>query len=291
MSAEDERLVLTEIARRHGLQLQDVVARLLESVAHALSFAFLAAKRLLAPCELARKSAPKNAHSDGDAGGCSRPLQNDLSRKCAGMHVNSTRFIVRDRRIVDGLDEAGAFDDPDHVRRNGTECPLLLGRKRMSRSVGDDCAEWTRLPNHGYGQKPMRRGFDAHRTHLRQRVARGHLLRDLQLVGERQVPEAGWLLKRRQGRLEEKDRTAVGAHFFGDGLAGRVENLAWDACLHHLRESLEHLRHQQSRLAVGVPFDDGCSVPSGDSRMRSAKLALPIQTVRSKSLRFLLETT
>jgi hypothetical protein len=45
MGAEDERLVLPQIARRRRLELHDVVPRFLESVTHTLSLGFLAPRR------------------------------------------------------------------------------------------------------------------------------------------------------------------------------------------------------------------------------------------------------
>jgi len=137
----------------------------------------------------------------------------------------------------------------------------------------------------------MGRPLDAHWAHLRKRVARGRVGRERQQIAQRPVPEAGAQVEPRQRRFEQKDRTAVGPYLLRDRLAGRVEYLARDASLHDLGESLEHLRHRQSLLAIAVPFVEGCSLPSRDKCIRSPKLGLPIQTERSKSLRFLFETT
>jgi len=67
MGTEDQGVVLTEIARRSRLELHDVVPRLLESVAHALSLCFLPARRHVATRELSREGAPKDGGADRDA--------------------------------------------------------------------------------------------------------------------------------------------------------------------------------------------------------------------------------
>ena len=105
------------------------------------------------------------------------------------------------------------------------------------------------------------------------------------------MPETRSQMKTLERGFEQEDRARVGTDRFRDHLACRIEDLTVDVGLHHPRKLLENPRHKESEPAIAVPLVDGWSVPPSDKCMRSARLGLPIQMLRSKSLRFLLETT